>query len=606
MRYANGKPLQSLAQARTGTGKTLAFLIPVLQNIISNDPSLEKSSHGRRGRDTDIRAIIISPTRELAEQIAVEALKVTRNTGVVVQTAVGGSRKQEGLRKIRYEGCHILVGTPGRLNDILQDPNSGVRAPNLSAFVLDEADRLLDQGFAPEIEAIQRLLPDRRMVDRQTLLFSATVPQEVMQIVRQTMKLDFEFVRTVQQGAPETHERVPQKVVNLGGFENILPAVLELCKREVEKNDKFKAIIYFNATADVTLAFQVFRNLRNPGQSLFHRHPLHPAQMFCIHSRLSQMGRTRAADSFRRSNCGILFSSDVTARGMDFPNVTHVIQIGTPSSRDIYIHRVGRTARGDKDGEAWIFLTELEAQENSYRLNKLPLKRDTSLETAKVDMTQDAQLPENTAKTLTQVVDAAKMVAREDKENSYLAALGIYGWLRDKQSLIDGMNNLAKYCWGMDPPAVGRGLAQRLGLSGLRGLTIGSRPPASGDGFAVDGNGGGRSSYSSDRGGRYGGSRGGGYGDRSGGRGVGYGDRSGGRGGGYGDRSGDRGGGYGDRSGGRGGGYGDRNGIRASGYGDRDGTRGDGFGRTNDRNDSRRTGSQGHRGGGFDRSFQDL
>ena len=595
----------SLAQARTGTGKTLAFLIPVLQNIISNDPSLEKPSRGHRGRAPDIRAIIISPTRELAEQISVEALKVTRDTGVIVQTAVGGSRKQEGLRKIRYEGCHILVGTPGRLNDILQDPKSDVRAPNLSALVLDEADRLLDQGFAPEIESIQRLLPDRRTVDRQTLLFSATVPQEVMQVVRKTMKPDFKFVRTVQHGAPETHERVPQKMVNLGGFENILPAVLELCKREIEKNDKFKAIIYFNAMADVTLASQIFRNLRNPGQSLFHRHPLHPAQLFHIHSKLTQGGRTRAADSFRRSNCGILFSSDVTARGMDFPNVTHIIQVGTPTSRDIYIHRVGRTARGDKDGESWIFLTDLEAQESSYRLKKLPLKLDTSLETAKVDMTQDAQLPENTAKTLTQVVDAAKMVPRGDKENSYVAALGVYGWLHDKQSLVDSMNNLAKYCWGMDtPPAVGRGLAQKLGISRLRGLNIGPRHAPSEDGFAVDGGRRGYLSYGSDRDGGYSGGRGGGYGDRSGGRGGGYGDRSGGRGG-YGDRSGGRGGGYGDRSGGRGGGYGDRSGGRGGGYGDRSGGRGGGFGRTNDRNDSRRTGSSGGRGGSFNQSFWD-
>ena len=552
----------SLAQARTGTGKTLAFLIPVLQNIISYDPSLEKHVGYLKGRASpmDIRAIIISPTRELAEQIAVEAVKVTRDTGVIVQTAVGGSRKQEGLRKIKNEGCHILVGTPGRLNDILQDPQSQVRAPNLSAFVLDEADRLLDQGFAPDIQAIQQLLPDRRTVDRQTLLFSATVPSEVMQIVRQTMKPDFKVVRTVQQGAPETHEKVPQKVVNVRGFENLLPAVLELCKRNIKNNEKFKAIIYFNATADVTLASQIFRNLRNPGLSLFHQHPLHPTRMFTIHAKLGQGARTKAADSFRRADSAILFSSDVTARGMDFPNVTHVIQVGTPSSRDTYIHRIGRTARADKEGEGWMFLTQLEARENALRLRRLPLKPDTSLETAKVDMTQDAQLPEDSAKTLTQVVDAAKMVPREDKAASYLASLGIYAWLDDKQPLVNGMNNLARYLWGMDqPPAIGRGLVQKLGLNRLRGLNIGSEP-SSRDGFAVDGSREDRSSYgSSDRSGRYSGTRGRGYGDRSEGRGYGS----------------SRGGG--------------------------------GFGRTNDRNDSRRSDysgkSRGGREGGFNRSF---
>lgn len=557
----------------------------------------------------DIRAIIISPTRELAEQIAVEAKKVTRDTGVIVQTAVGGSRKQEGLRKIKYEGCHILVGTPGRLNDILQDPYSQVRAPKLSAFVLDEADRLLDQGFAPEIQAIQKLLPDRSIVDRQTLLFSATVPQEVMQIVRNTMKPNFKFVRTVEQGAQETHEKVPQKVVNVGGFENVIPAVLELCKREVENNTKFKAIIYFNATADVTLASQIFANLRNPGQSLFHQHPLHPTKQFSIHAKLTQQARTRAAESFRRADCAILFSSDVTARGMDFPNVTHVIQVGVPASRDTYIHRIGRTARGNKEGEGWIFLTNLEAQENSIRLRRLPLKPDTSLETAKVDMTKDAQLPEDTAKILTQVVDAAKMVPRGDKAASYLAALGVYGWVVDKQQLINAMNNRARYLWGMDPPpAIGRGLAQKLGLSRLRGINIGyeeredSEPASRGNygnprgGYGVGGGGGGRSSHSSsDRGGGFGGSRSAYSGsDRGGGFGA---SRSS-----YGDS--DRGGGFGGSrssygSSDRGGGYaGARGGGSSRGRG--------GFGRTNDRNDSRRSDYTGYsregREGGFDRS----
>lgn len=202
-----------LAQARTGTGKTLAFLIPVLQNIINYDPKLEKRGYRQpRTSPDDIRAIIISPTRELAEQIAVEAKKLTRNTGVIVQTAVGGTQKSLGLRAIKTQGCHIMVGTPGRINDILSDPYSQVRAPDLSAFVLDEADRLLDQGFAPEIEAIQKLLPDRKDVDRQTLLFSATVPTEVVQIVRQMAKPDFSFVRTVQEGEQQTHEKVPQKL----------------------------------------------------------------------------------------------------------------------------------------------------------------------------------------------------------------------------------------------------------------------------------------------------------------------------------------------------------------------------------------------------------
>ena len=468
-----------LAQARTGTGKTLAFLIPVLQNILKYDPSLESRARGRdKARATDIRAIIISPTRELAEQIAVEARKVVAETGVVVQTAVGGSQKSFHLRKMKAEGCHILIGTPGRLNDILSDPYSDVRAPNLSAFVLDEADRLLDQGFAPEIDQIQRSLPRREEVDRQTLLFSATVPQEVMQIVRKTMKQNFKFVRTVQEGEQQTHERVPQKVVITSGLENFMPALLELCQRELARKDAespFKAIVYFNATAEAKLASSTFQNLTNPGTSRFNQHPLYPARLIEMHARLTQEGRTRAADAFRRASSAIMFSSDVTARGMDFPNVTHVIQMGVPPTRDTYIHRLGRTARGDKKGEGFLFLSDLESRETWKRLDHLPLRTDESLETARIDMTRDAQLPEYNARILTQVAEATKGVSMAIKGAAYLASFGTYQWMHKKQTLVDLMNNRSKFAWGLaTPPAVPSRLAQKLGVSRLAGINIGA------------------------------------------------------------------------------------------------------------------------------------
>ena len=566
------------------------------------DPKLEKRSRlGRSGDSTDIRAIIISPTRELAEQIAVEAKKVTRDTGVIVQTAVGGSAKSMGLRKIKAEGCHILVGTPGRLNDILSDPYSQIRAPNLSCFVLDEADRLLDQGFAPEIRAIQDLLPNRNEVDRQTLLYSATVPREVMQVVRQTMKRDFQFVRTVQEGEQQTHEKVPQKLVNVAGFENLMPAVFELCKREIDAAASntggtarpFKAIVYFGATADVSLAASVLNNLKDPGKSIFHQGPLHPAKIIEMHARLTQDARTRAAETFRRAESGIMLSSDVTARGMDFPNVTHVIQIGLPPSEEQYIHRIGRTARGDKTGEGWLFITKLEAQIIRHKLPNMPLQPDKTLETAKVDMKKDAQLPQHTAETLTQIGSAMKMVPRGLKAGSYMAALGIFQWFNDKQALIDALNDRAKYGWGMEtPPMVGRALASKLHLNRVQGINIGyeeyktsyadderDRGMRGGRSFGSGARGsygfdregaGGRGGYGSNREdggrpsfrdrGRGGGGDRDGYGGSPGrGRGGGYGDRGGSYGG---DRSksygGDRGGGFGgDRAGGRGG-YGGR------------------------------------------------
>ena len=544
------------------------------------DPTLEKRSGlGRTGDSTDIRAIVVSPTRELAEQIAVEARKLTRDTGVIVQAAVGGTAKVQGLRKIKQEGCHILVGTPGRLKDILSDPYSRVRAPNLSCFVLDEADRLLDDGFAPEIDAIQDHLPQRKDVDRQTLLYSATVPREVMQIVRRTMKPDFQFVRTVREGEQQTHEKVPQKLVTVEGFENRLPALLELIKREIDRAagatggsvKPFKAIVYFSATADVSLAAAVLNRLRNPGQSIFHQGPLHPAKIIEMHGRLDQNARTRAADSFRRAESAIMLSSDVTARGMDFPNVTHVIQVGIPPSEEQYVHRIGRTARGDKTGEGWILISKLERSELRQRLPKMPLQHDDTLETAKVDMKKDAQLPEHAAMTLTQVGNAMKLVPRGLKTGSYLAAIGLYQWVKDKQALLDALNDATKYGYGLEePPMVGRALATKMGIARLEGINIGYEERKTN--FAENardqgmrGFGGGKGNFGYDRAG--GGGRGGGYGSYGGRGGNGYsydrantgpssrGDRRGGTGSYGGDRGGGHGGGYG---GGRGGGYGER------------------------------------------------
>ena len=543
------------------------------------DPSLEKRTRSaRRGQPIDIRAIIISPTRELAEQIAVEARKVTRDTGIIIQTAVGGTGKAYALRQMKAEGCHVLVGTPGRLNDLLSDPYSRVRAPNLSCFVLDEADRLLDQGFAEELRAIQQSLPRREEVDRQTLLYSATVPQEVMQVVRQTMKKGFQFVQTVQKGELATHKKVPQKLVNVGGLENVMPALLELCKREIHaatntnggSTRPFKAIVYFGATADVALAAAIFNNLKNLGQGQSHPSPLHPAKIIEIHARLSQHERTRAAEGFRRAESGILLSSDVTARGMDFPNVTHVIQVGLPPSEEQYVHRIGRTARGDKTGEGWIFITNLETRELRHKLHNMPLETDNTLKTAKVDMKQNAQLPEDAATTLTQIGTAVKLVPRIQKVNSYMAGLGVFQWVRDKQKIVDALNDRAKYGWGMaTPPSVPPSLVSRLRLQQIQGLITGheDREPDSagmgrsqgmggrahsGGGYGSGWEGGGsRGGYGSDRNGRSSyGSRGGGYGgDRLEGYG---GDRAGGYGG-------DRDRGYGEERSGRGrGGYGER------------------------------------------------
>ncbi|KAI5358218.1 Putative ATP-dependent RNA helicase DEAD-box, Helicase superfamily 1/2, ATP-binding protein [Septoria linicola] len=571
-----------IAQAKTGTGKTLAFLLPILQRIINEDPSIAERGRGRRGPRTtadDIRGLIISPTRELAEQIAMEAKKLCRNTGVIVQTAVGGTQKSAGLRAIQREGCHLLVGTPGRLKDILSDQYSKVEAPDLQALVFDEADRLLDQGFWPEVQEIMRMLPTTAEKDRQTLMFSATVPKEVVSIVRSTLKPGFNFVKCVRDDEEPTHKRVPQKSVSLVGLENCIPSLIELSQRSIEASQEpgarpFKAIVFFNSTAEVSLATSALLALQTPSDQqadnprLGGGHPWYPTKILEIHARLTQAQRTRAANDFRRATSGILLSSDVTARGMDFPDVTHVIQVGLPPNREQYIHRLGRTARAGKEGEGWIFLNEVDQNEARGRLRDINLIKDDTLQIPKMDLTRPADVPAYAGKILSMYQAAIKSVPMAEKAKVYLAQFGTYQWFPRKQQLVQMMNNLSRFGWGLaTPPSVPAGLASKLRISRIEGVVIGNE-----------------SRQSDDRRGAFGGGSGrGGFAPREGGRDSGFDSRGGDRGG-YGGDRGDRGGYRSDR-GGYGGDraprndYGGDRGGRSSYGGDRGGFRREGGGR---------------------------
>lgn len=564
-----------VGQAKTGTGKTLAFLLPIIQRMINANPELaQPRSRGFSNRASvdDIRAVIISPTRELAEQIAVEAKKISSNTGIVVQTAVGGTQKNYHLQKMQREGCHILVGTPGRMKDILSDSYTGVSLSQIDAFVLDEADRLLDIGFAPDIDEIKSYMPRLEQRDRQTMMFSATIAPSVVGLVRKTMKPDFKFVRTVSNDDVPTHERVPQKVVFLKGLENQMPALLELAQRCIEahktdptKNEPFKAIVYFGSTSEVTLAAETFEKLSSDSNKggRWGPHPLAPAILVEMHSRLNQSQRTRNSEAFRRAESAILFSSDVTARGMDFPNVSHVIQIGLPHATEDYIHRIGRTGRAGKSGEGWLFVPEWDRREFQREIgHDLPIDEDNSLSIPTVDMTRDAQLPASSAKILSSVQSAVRGVPMSAKVQAYMGQLGRAGKGRQKEHYIQALSNLTRYGWGLsDPPVVNRSLAAKLGIDRLPGLRVddgfGRGAPMGGRGREmrpsegietdpfgrpIDSTGSSRAYYddkSASGGSRYGdsGSRGSGYGgSRSG-------DRSRSGGGGYGGSSG-RGGGY--------------------------------------------------------------
>ncbi|KKA29615.1 hypothetical protein TD95_000682 [Thielaviopsis punctulata] len=464
-----GKDL--VAQAKTGTGKTIGFLLPTLQRMINEDPRLASRSSRHNASFGDVRGIVLSPTRELAEQIAVEAKKLVYGTGLVVQAAVGGTQKSLMLNRARREGCHLLVATPGRLLDLLQDPRSGLKAPNLAAMVLDEADRMLDVGFSDALRAIGQYLPDPAVKERQTLLFSATIPKDVVSLARSMVRPhNFEFIQTIREDEEPTHARVPQSIVVTHGWYNVIPSVVELMKREIaaSKADPeslpFKAILYTPTTAMVDLLYPTLSGVtRDLGRDF--------SRCF-IHGKLTQGQRTRAAENFRAAKSGFLISSDVTARGMDFPNVSHVIQLGLPPSAEQYVHRLGRTGRAGKTGKGFIIVPRYLLSSSRQMLGAFPINPEKTLETATIEPSESSN---ESHPILSSVAEAYQRADPDTFNTTYLSLLGGIE-RRTAEDAIASMNDLTRFGFGMsEPPFISEKSAQRLGISRLPGVNLGRR-----------------------------------------------------------------------------------------------------------------------------------
>jgi len=488
------------------------------------------------------------------------------------------------LRQVQRQGCHLLIATPGRLNDILSDPNSGIDAPNCAALVLDEADRMLDVGFSRELEQIVSFLPNRKEVPRQTLLFSATIPKSVISLAKTYVDpYNFEFVQTISENDEPTHHKVPQHIVTCKGLENVYATLVELVQREVQASktsgEPFKAIVFLPTTLSVQMANSLFMSLRNMERGI--------PYVTNIHSRLTQQARTRAADSFRQSHTGILLSSDVTARGMDFPNVTHVIQITAPPDEEQYIHRLGRTGRAGKNGQGWLLIMNDETRTVRKMMSHLPLKPATDLQTPLLDM-KSPEVREGSApgsEYAKKTIEAFGNVRKDQLAEAYVSLVGVtVRSIDSKQTVIDRLNDFVTTFGMEEPPSLAPRVAQQLGFGNVRGVNIGHRPRRDAEDSSYGGNRQGSRSFGDrsddpfgkiqDFGSQRGGSSyGGGRGGSRGGSGYG-GSRDGGRGGS--SYGGNRGGSSygGNRDGGRSGGFGgsrggsNRDGGRSKGYGD--------------------------------------
>ncbi|HSR36085.1 MAG TPA: DEAD/DEAH box helicase [Desulfurivibrionaceae bacterium] len=303
-----GRDLLGLAQ--TGTGKTAAFLLPLLHHLLAGQ-------HNKKPR-----ALIIAPTRELAEQIHADIGKLGKNTGLRSVSVYGGVGKLGQIKAFR-SGVDIIVACPGRLLDHLQAKD--VSLAGITHLVLDEADHMFDMGFLPTIRQILRQLPK----ERQTLLFSATMPQELQRLAEEVL-----------------HKPATVQVAN-----NVPTATVAHVLFPVEQPDKASALKKIMQETEMTAAL-IFTRTKHKARHLATQLSKAGYSATSLQGNLSQSQRQTAMNGFREGRFKILVATDIAARGIDVSSVSHVINYDVPDSVEAYIHRTGRTGRAAKTGTA--------------------------------------------------------------------------------------------------------------------------------------------------------------------------------------------------------------------------------------------------------------
>ena len=302
-----------LGTAQTGTGKTLAFTIPMMNKLL---------------KDKQAMALIICPTRELATQVMETILKLNiREIGIANALLIGGESMQKQLKKLNKR-ARIIVGTPGRINDHLE--RKSLNLSRVNYLVLDETDRMLDMGFTPQIEKILKFIPK----NHQTLLFSATLPDNILKISQKYLTNP----ERISVGSLSTPiKKIKQETLQITNDKKYH----ELINQLVERNGSILVFVKTKHGAD-----KIVKRLKYDG---------HKAD--AIHGNLRQSKRDRVISGFRNGHSRVLVATDVAARGLDIPIIKHVINYDLPPVPEDYIHRIGRTGRAGKDGSALTFLT---------------------------------------------------------------------------------------------------------------------------------------------------------------------------------------------------------------------------------------------------------
>lgn len=325
-----------IGQARTGTGKTAAFAIPIIEVLET-----------RRGKSP--RALVLVPTRELAVQVRGEILRLAQGRRLTCVALYGGKPIRGQIEKLR-RGADVIVGTPGRVLDHMSRRTLDLR--ELEIVVLDEADRMLDIGFRPDIERILRQCP----AERQTLLLSATVPPPIERLAQRYMYEPVSLDFSPEDISVETIEQFYFTVEHSRKF--------ELLQRLLTRDNPRQAI--------------VFCRTKRRTETLFRRLSKQFQQAACIHGDMSQNNRDRVMERFRAGKIRYLIATDVVGRGIDVTSISHIVNFDTPQFCDDYVHRVGRTGRMGREGVAYTFVAPEEGPELTrieQRINR-QLRRD--------------------------------------------------------------------------------------------------------------------------------------------------------------------------------------------------------------------------------------
>lgn len=374
--YKNPTPIQQqtihpilagrdiLGLAQTGTGKTAAFVLPLLQRLLN-------------GPRNTLRALIVAPTRELAEQIHDNVVTMARETGLKSVVAYGGVGRQPQIQGIRA-GAEIAVACPGRLLDILNE--KGVSLHNVETLILDEADHMFDKGFLPDIRRIVKQIPKKR----QSLVFSATMPSEILRFAEELL---IDPVRV------QINHSEPAPTISHTLYQVANPEKTALLKRIIKQKEMTSTVVFTRTKHKArSLAVQLQKAGYNAA---------------ALQGNMSQSKRQQAMDGFRDGTFSVLVATDIAARGIDVAGISHVINFDMPDTAETYTHRTGRTGRASATGQAISFANQEDSKMVALIEKRLKKKmqrdQDTSFQEASIEQKKKHVQPMRDASDKTRV-----------------------------------------------------------------------------------------------------------------------------------------------------------------------------------------------------------